>query len=555
VGLWASGLYVFWFFFLKKHPLIDMTQKIFKYTAIIKIDKKNLKQYIAGLDPANKAALTKLLKLYSMVENREGLQPIVEFHLEQSKFGRFSKSAQDIFNILSLEKVLRKIILIPCFEVDMISSHPTILLFLLNEINIDNDFLSKYINDKEDLARHLGVNVAELKRCVLSTLNVECLSMFKVNSKLESHIKNLHENIMELHDRLIQENNTHYVYHQKTVCSKNLKKNIKGKIMARFLQDFESQILIYMLNELSEYPFKIPLHDGVLIQNKKELGYEELKLLETKIFSKFGIPMGLAIKESMIPDGEFDLGFSDPVDSIPVKEDNLGGIDAEISSIKSSKEDIIEVNENGEAVFTNGIAPFKFVPRISPTGEADTAVIVVDDMKSFVTTSYKSLEPFVVKDINSLVWVKIKGVWINDPKITSEHVFRFLINSGLILEKDGKTTTFFDMFGILKNFTKNLYIYIKPTDIHMFHKIQKDSLGLVMFRCGAVYSIDLKKEVSGANLFFGAKLSFDYADFLKIADSDVLEAKIFLLSFFRDEYDLLYFLKYISSSIHGINSF
>jgi hypothetical protein len=129
------------------------------------------------------------------------------------------------------------------------------------------------------------------------------------------------------------------------------------------------------------------------------------------------------------------------------------------------------------------------------------------------------------------------------------------MKSGITCEKPNGVLTFFDMFGGVNNYVKNIFSYIEPTNINVSQKIERDTMGHVMFDCGNIFSIRNKSLVVDDHLLFGGKLSYTYSDYLSITDEEISGIFETLRNMFSSDSDLKYFLKFIGSSIDGINSY
>jgi hypothetical protein len=107
-----------------------------------------------------------------------------------------------------------------------------------------------------------------------------------------------------------------------------------GKIMSRYLQGIEAQVLIYMLELTSEFKNKFPLHDGIIIQAPVIMSEEDLASFQNKIRSKFQMDFVLKIKQSLISSENIKIDNIYISDNKEVITDNTKSVEGTINDLE-----------------------------------------------------------------------------------------------------------------------------------------------------------------------------------------------------------------------------
>jgi hypothetical protein len=519
------------------------------------INKPLLDSYISKIPPVNKGVITKLQKLARLVQlynfdNHHRVE--VSFNFIKVFKGRFKKANTDIYNFMSMERILRNAVLGSHFEIDIENCHPTLLLHLFKKYQIvNNNYLDKYISNKVLLAQELEVPLSDLKTSIISLFNRDTIPV-GLNKNLLAISNEIHSNIMELHNILFNEQSSSYHFHLEAVMASHHLYNIKGKVMARYLQEIESNILVNMITLLPHYSHLLPLHDGIIVQSEDLITPLQILFLQKQLFLKVGLNIVLKVKQELpITNSLLELPPQDlevELPNIDFKESDFEESDSEESSSEESGLDL----GFGDTSIKLDLPTRSLELSNCIISKTNT---VSKDMEEFINSSIDYIKGVVIKDLNGLVWVKNKDVWTCNRPLTFEYLFRLLMNSGIMVSKPNTVLTFFDMFGSVKSYIQNLLLLIPPTTVNVAHKIETNSMGHIMFSCGSLWSIRNRTIVDKDNLYLGGFVDFKLESYIAVTDSKILEVFKVLLNMFYCEEDLVYFLKFVGSAIDGVNSY
>jgi hypothetical protein len=303
--------------------------------------------------------------------------------------------------------------------------------------------------------------------------------------------------------------------------------------MARYLQEIESDILVNMITLLPHYNNILPLHDGVIVQSEDFMAPSQILLLQKQLSLKVGLNIVLKVKQELsIANSLLEL----PPSNFEESDSEESGLDLGFGDTSIRLDLPTHSLESSNCIISKNNTVSK-------------------DMEEFINSSINYIKDVVVKDLNGLVWVKHKDVWACNRTLTLEHLFRLLMNSGIMVSKPHTVLTFFDMFGSVKSFIQNLLILIPPTTLNIARKIETNSMGHILFSCGSLLSIRDRTLVATDNLYLGGFVDFKFESYIAVTDSKTLEVFEVLLNMFYCEEDLVYFLKFVGSSIDGINSY
>jgi hypothetical protein len=186
------------------------------FTFKLLINKTLLDSYISKIPPVKRGDITKTNKLKQLVqlydfENHHRVE--VSFNFIKAFKGRFYKVSTDIYNFMSMERMLRNAVLGSYFEIDIENCHPTLLLDLFNKYDIANhSYLLKYVSNKTLLSQELNVPLSDLKTGIISLFNRDTIPV-GLNGKLLDISLEIHSNVMELHNKLLNDKSSSYHYH------------------------------------------------------------------------------------------------------------------------------------------------------------------------------------------------------------------------------------------------------------------------------------------------------------------------------------------------------
>lgn len=199
-------------------------------------------------------------------------------------------------------------------DMDIKNCHPTIILWLCDNMNIKSIYLREYINNRENIINELLNNNLDLDKEYLKTT---FLVINNGGSKKYKNIKNKTDFIKNYYNELktIRTEITNKLYYFKTLTkdskldnsfSDNQEYNIEGKTMAHICMFIENQLLIvitkYFKDLLPKKEFKniILCFDGIMIPSHLNIDFDDcIQDLENK-FERYGIPIKLSMKE-LIP--------------------------------------------------------------------------------------------------------------------------------------------------------------------------------------------------------------------------------------------------------------
>ena len=197
-------------------------------------------------------------------------------------------------------------------DIDMVNSHPVILLNLCQKNEITCNVLKNYVENRDLILNSFGDNRKSVKEIFLTILN----GGFKKDKYSEDPRINNYLKLLEKEVIKIQE----YFYSKdKRYFEKNF--NYLGKNLSRIILDLENQILQIMINYfvLKKVNIFTLEYDGLKIYSDNKSKYFSINDLEKNILEKTGINMKLSLKN--IEDHFPEFGIRALTDNI--KNENI----------------------------------------------------------------------------------------------------------------------------------------------------------------------------------------------------------------------------------------
>ena len=218
-------------------------------------------------------------------------------------------------------------------DIDMINSHPTILLKLCQKNDIACNILKNYVENRNIILESFGNNKKFVKESFLSILNGGFKKEYSKDNKINNYLKLLEKEVIKIQE---------YFYSKDKRYFEN-GYNYLGKNLSRIVLDIENQILQTMINYfvLKRVNIFTLEYDGLKIYTDDKSKHFSINDLEKKILEKTGINMKLAFKNI---------------------EDSFSNIETKVSTDNIINENIIEnkmkVVHHDHALEKNNILDF-----------------------------------------------------------------------------------------------------------------------------------------------------------------------------------------------------
>ena len=123
-------------------------------------------------------------------------------------------------------------------DIDMINSHPMILLNICQKNNVACNILKNYVDNREIILDSFGDNKKDVKKMFLTILNGGFKKVYSKESRINNYLKLLENGIIKIQE---------YFYSKdKRYFEKGF--NYLGKNLSRIILDIENQLLQVMIN-------------------------------------------------------------------------------------------------------------------------------------------------------------------------------------------------------------------------------------------------------------------------------------------------------------------
>ena len=187
-------------------------------------------------------------------------------------------------------------------DIDMVNSHPVILLNLCQKNEIKCNILKNYIENRDIILNSFGINRKLVKEMFLTILNGGFKDKYSNDNRINNYLKLFEKEIIEIQK---------YFYSKdKRYIEKGY--NYLGKNLSRIILDIENQILQVMINYFVIKRINIFTleYDGLKIYSDNKSKHFSINDLERIILEKTGINMKLSFKtiHDMFP--EFGIRVS-----------------------------------------------------------------------------------------------------------------------------------------------------------------------------------------------------------------------------------------------------
>ena len=191
-------------------------------------------------------------------------------------------------------------------DIDMVNSHPVILLNLCQKNDISCNILKNYVENRNIILESFGNDKKSVKEMLLSILNGGFKKSYSKNSEINNYLKLLEKEILEIQK---------YFYSKDKRYFEN-GYNYLGKNLSRIILDIENQILQVIINYFVSKKVNIFTlqYDGIKIYTDDKFKHFSINDLERIILEKTGIDIKLCFKN--IEDAFPDLGIRVSTDNI-----------------------------------------------------------------------------------------------------------------------------------------------------------------------------------------------------------------------------------------------
>ena len=196
-------------------------------------------------------------------------------------------------------------------DIDMVNSHPVILLNLCQKNKINCNILKNYVENRDLILNSFGNNRKSVKEMSLTILNGGFKDKYSDDNRINNYLKLLEKEIIEIQK--------YFYTKDKRYFEKDF--NFKGKNLSRIILVIENQILQIMINYFAIKKVNIFTleYDGLKIYSDDKAKHFSINELEKLILEKTGINMKLSFKN--IEDHFPEFGIRVSTDNI--KNDNI----------------------------------------------------------------------------------------------------------------------------------------------------------------------------------------------------------------------------------------
>ena len=192
-------------------------------------------------------------------------------------------------------------------DIDMVNSHPVILLNLLQKNELACNVLKNYVENRDLILNSFGDNRKSVKEMFLTILNGGFKDVYSNDNRINNYLKLLEKEIIEIQK--------YFYVKDKRYFEKGF--NYLGKNFSRIILDIENQILqIIVIKRVNIFTLE---YDGLKIYSDNESKHFSINDLEKIILEKTGIDMKLSFKN--IEDHFPEFGIRVSTDNI--KNENI----------------------------------------------------------------------------------------------------------------------------------------------------------------------------------------------------------------------------------------
>ena len=196
-------------------------------------------------------------------------------------------------------------------DIDMVNSHPVILLNLCQKNKLTCNILKNYVENRDLILNSFGNNRKSVKEMFLTVLNGGFKDIYSKDSRINNYLKLFEKEIIEIQKYFYSKDKR---YFEKSY-------NYLGKNLSRIILDIENQILQIMINYfvLKRVNIFTLEYGGLKIYSDNKSKHFSVNELEKTILEKTGINIKLSFKN--IEDSFPEFGIRVSTDNI--KNENI----------------------------------------------------------------------------------------------------------------------------------------------------------------------------------------------------------------------------------------
>ena len=250
-----------------------------------------------------------LLKSYCFQHIKNKFQPLKRDY----SYAR-NKSNGRIFvsDKIGLQRIWSKFRGVLCDEIyidlDMINAHPTLLLYLCKQNNIESYNLNTYILNRDEKLNELMTD-DEINRNQAKTTFIKSINWNKYTTKIgKKKIKNKFFIEFDKEIKKIQQSLLNiYADIKKDLTRRGKTDNLEGCLLNELLCKLENEILQKAIKEVenNNIQVSVPMFDGFMIENKKDINIEEIINKLNQVSKEYGIKWS---------NKDHDISISDDLD-------------------------------------------------------------------------------------------------------------------------------------------------------------------------------------------------------------------------------------------------
>ena len=196
-------------------------------------------------------------------------------------------------------------------DIDMINSHPVILLNLCQKNSVSCNILKNYVENRDIILKSFGDNKKTVKEMFLTVLNGGFKEKYSDDNRINNYLNLLEKEIIEIQKYFYEKDKRFF---KKTF-------NFMGKNLSRIILDVENQILQVMINYfvLKRVNILTLEYDGLKMYTDDKSRHFSINDLEKIILEKTGVNMKSSFKniEDMFPE------FGIRVSTDDIKNENI----------------------------------------------------------------------------------------------------------------------------------------------------------------------------------------------------------------------------------------
>ena len=196
-------------------------------------------------------------------------------------------------------------------DIDMVNSHPVILLNLCQKNNISCNILKNYVENRNLILDSFGDNRKSVKEMFLTILNGGFKEKYSDDNRINNYLKLLEKEIIDVQKYFYSKDKRYF----------EKRFNYLGKNLSRIVLDIENQILQIMMNYFVSKRVNIFTleYDGLKIYSDNKSKHFSINDLEKIILEKTEINMKLSFKNIEDSFPEFGIRVSTDI----IKNENI----------------------------------------------------------------------------------------------------------------------------------------------------------------------------------------------------------------------------------------